>query len=119
PTNSPVFPYTTLFRSDRIISISRSEKTFTKIHKELEYYRQKPDTENKSLVRFRIDRSVSKFLHFNRNFYGFTKEIKHKDYVEMHFEVDTKKHGSARWLMMFADWARSEERRVGNESGTW
>src|SRR5690606_33871382 len=63
------------FRADRIISISRSEKPFTKAHKELEYYRQKPDTENKSLIRFRIDRSVSKFLHFNRNFYGDRKSV--------------------------------------------
>ena len=93
------------FRADRIISILRSEKPFTKTHKNLDYYRQKPDTETKTLVRFRIDRSVSKFLHFNRNFYGFTKEIKHQDYVEMHFEVDYKNRGMARWFMMFADWA--------------
>lgn len=93
------------FRADRIISISRSEKPFTKTHKDLEHYRQKPDTETKSLVRFRIDRSVAKFLHFNRNFYGFTKEIKHENYVEMHFEVDYKNRGMARWFMMFADWA--------------
>lgn len=93
------------FRADRILSISRSEKPFTKTHQDLEYYRKKPLTENKSLVRFKIDKSVSKFLHFNRNFYGFTKEIKHKDYVEMHFEVDYKNRGMARWFMMFADWA--------------
>lgn len=93
------------FRADRIISISRSEKPFTKQHKELEYYRIKPDNENKSYVRFRVDKEVAKFLHFNRNYYGFTKEIKHKDYVEMHFEVDYKNRGMARWFMMFADWA--------------
>jgi len=93
------------FRADRMIAILLSEKPFTKQHKELEYYRQKPDTENKSLVRFRIEKEVAKFLHFNRNFYGFTKEIKTKNYVEMHFEVDYINKGMARWFLMFADWA--------------
>ncbi len=93
------------FRADRMIAISRSEKPFTKQHKELEYYRQKPDTESKTLVRFRIEKDVAKYLHFNRNFYGFTKQIKHKDYIEMHFEVDYVSKGMARWFMMFADWA--------------
>jgi len=93
------------FRADRMIAISRSEKSFTKQHKELEYYRQKPNIENKSLVRFRIEKDVAKFLRFNRNFYGFTKEIKTKDYVEMYFEVDYINKGMARWFLMFADWA--------------
>jgi len=93
------------FRADRMIAISRSEKPFTKQHKELEYYRQKPDTENKTLVRFRIEKDVAKYLHFNRNFYGFTKQIKHKDHIEMYFEVDYVSRGMARWFMMFADWA--------------
>src|SRR5690606_6484007 len=56
------------FRADRMIAISISDKPFVKQHKELEYYRRKPDTENKSLVRFRIEKDVAKFLHFNRNF---------------------------------------------------
>lgn len=93
------------FRADRMIAISRSEKPFTKQHKELEYYRQKPDTENKTLVRFRIEKDVAKYLHFNRNFYGFTKQIKHKDHIVMYFEVDYVSRGMARWFMMFADWA--------------
>lgn len=93
------------FRADRMTAISRSEKPFTKQHKELDYYRQKPDTEKKSFIRFRIDKNVAKYLHFNRNFYGFTKEIKHKNYIEMHFEVDYINRGMARWFMMFADWA--------------
>ncbi len=93
------------FRADRIIAISRSENPFSKQHRELEYYRQKPYTENKSLVRFRIEKDMAKFLHFNRKFYGFTKEIKTNDYVEMHFEVDFINKGMARWFLMFADWA--------------
>lgn len=93
------------FRTDRMTAISRSEKPFAKQHKELDYYRKKPDNDNKTLVRFRIEKEVAKYLHFNRNFYGFTKEIKHKNYIEMHFEVDYVNRGMARWFMMFADWA--------------
>lgn len=93
------------FRADRIIAISRSSNAFTKPHKSLDFYRQKTNTETKSLVRFRIEKKVAKYLHFNRKFYGFIKEIKQNDYVEMHFEVDYISKGMARWFLMFADWA--------------
>ncbi len=93
------------FRTDRMISIQRSLELFTKTHKELEFYRTKPESTNKSLVRILVEKGVAKYLHFNRKYYGFTKEIKHKDHIELFFECDYKNNGMARWFMMFADYA--------------
>ncbi len=93
------------FRTDRIISIQRSSEAYSKIHRELEFYRQKPQQDNKSLVRVLVDKKVAHYLHFNRKYYGFTKEIKHPDQVEIFFECDYISNGMARWFMMFADCA--------------
>jgi len=91
------------FRTDRMVSIRRGLELFTKTHRELAFYRQKTDHINKCLVRLLVSREAAKYLHFNRKFYGFVKEIKHGEHVEMVFECDFEHNGMARWLMMFAD----------------
>src|SRR5690554_3556694 len=92
------------FRADRIISIQKSSEGYTKIHRELEFYRQKTKQDNKSLVRILVEKKVAHYLHFNRRYYGFTKEIKHQDHIEMFFECDFISNGMDRWFMMFADY---------------
>lgn len=93
------------FRTDRIKAIRCSEEPFGRQHKDLDFYRKPAENTNKSFVRISVDKKAAKYLHFDRKFYGFTKEIKHKDHIEMQFETDYKNRGMARWFMMFADYA--------------
>jgi predicted DNA-binding transcriptional regulator YafY len=91
------------FRTDRIVAIQRSSELFTKVHQDLAFYREASENKAKQLVRITMDKPIAKYLHFNRKYYGFVKEIKHLDHVEMVFECDFEHNGMARWLMMFAD----------------
>jgi predicted DNA-binding transcriptional regulator YafY len=91
------------FRTDRMVSIQRSSELFTKVHRELAFYRATTESFPKQLVRITMEKPIAKYLQFNRNYYGFIKEIKHEDQVEMVFECDIVHNGMARWLMMFAD----------------
>lgn len=93
------------FRSDRIQEINRTEIPFSKEHISVEEYLKSIEKPSpvRIPIRILIDKEFAAHMRWQRNHYGFTKEIAHNDQIEMHFEVIDIEHEFPRWLLMFGD----------------
>lgn len=93
------------FRTDRMQAIRRTAKPFTLEHRNLDYYRENREPEEKTMVKIRVDKKVAGYIRNSRNQYGFVSEAVKKDGVEMTFMTAWVDEGFARWFLMFGDYA--------------
>ncbi len=91
------------FRADRIYGISLTENPFTSQHENLDYFLNQDHSFGHKKVRLLVDRNASRFLKWDRKYFGFVSEKESGDKVEMLFESDYTRNGFARWYLMFAD----------------
>ncbi|HMR18789.1 MAG TPA: YafY family protein [Sphingobacterium sp.] len=91
------------FRLDRIQLIILLDESFVNEYKELAYYLEKKADLPKTNVVFSVDKRIGRYLHWERQYYGFVREEMRDDRVMMYFETDTSLESFARWCLMFAD----------------
>ncbi len=89
------------FRTDRIMAIKRTDQPFTREHGQVDDYRNNRETEPPIKVRILVDKKVSRFLQYDRKFYGFVAEKIVGDQVEMTFMTSINNNGFPRWYLMF------------------
>lgn len=93
------------FRTDRIKRINRTDEVFTKIHDSIDDYRNEPKTDNREKVTILVEKNVTRFMKYERDFYGFVSEKELGDKVEMTFMTSNMNDGFARWYLMFGEFA--------------
>lgn len=91
------------FRLDRIQHIRLSDSLFSQAHRELSYYLDQREPEPTTRVVFRVQNEMARYLHWDRQHYGFLREELDGGQVIMHFDVAMPLAVFARWLMMFVD----------------
>jgi predicted DNA-binding transcriptional regulator YafY len=91
------------FRLDRILSITKTDKTFRKEHPSIKTYLGKI-TKEKKLVKIiiRVDKGVAQFLTEQKYYNGFVNEQLIGDKVQMTFLTSSTEY-FVRWFLMFAD----------------
>lgn len=94
------------FRTDRIFSISPSDKPFELEHEELSYYLKEEDNCMKRDIRIAVQRSTARYIRNSRKYYGFISEEVKGDEVIMLFKYFEDTEYFARWYLMFGDRAR-------------
>lgn len=93
------------FRTDRLVSIRRTDNLFTRAHASLDEHRSKKDAGHTITVRIRVDKTVAQFIKSAKAYYGFVSERIVKEQVEMTFLVPEVEHGFPRWYLTFGDYA--------------
>lgn len=93
------------FRTDRIISMQKTNTDFIKSHGNLADYKKDMFQEPKIKVRILINKNIAKYLVNSKLSYGFVSEIENEKNVEMTFMTSEIEQGFPRWYMMFADYA--------------
>ncbi|WP_284651116.1 helix-turn-helix transcriptional regulator [Flavobacterium terrisoli] len=93
------------FRVDRIEGIKKTEIVFAKEHEALETYLDKEKESPTTRVRLLVEKKISKYLSFEKNYYGFVAQKNVGDLVEMTFLPRDIENGFARWFLMYADYA--------------
>lgn len=91
------------FRIDRIQKIQRSEEPFSRKHGTLDDYRRERPGETKTRIKILVDRCVSHYLKFERDYYGFEKEEIKGDKVAFTFNCSAPPQSFCRWYLMFGD----------------
>lgn len=94
------------FRTDRIVSISSTEKPFARSHENISESRKDDGNCVKTKVVIAVQKSVARYMGEGRKYYGFEGEEEKGDEVEMTFMVGSQMEGLARYYLMFADQAR-------------
>ncbi|NGM72257.1 helix-turn-helix transcriptional regulator [Sphingobacterium sp. SGL-16] len=91
------------FRLDRIEHIRLTDLRYTQSLKPLhEYLEEQKKAEVIISVRILVKKSMARYLHWERQYYGFVREVEKGDSVEMHFQTSNLEH-FARWFLMFSD----------------
>ncbi|MEJ7625743.1 MAG: YafY family protein [Ferruginibacter sp.] len=94
------------FRTDRILSITRTANSFTKDHSDADLFKKATyPVQNKKVV-IRVDKNIIRYIKASRKYYGFLSEKTVNDKVEMTFMISEDCDAIARWYMMFADCAQ-------------
>lgn len=93
------------FRIDRIIKIWRSEDPYERQHKPLSYFLAQKEAPKPTKVVLSVDKHIARYLQYQRQYHGFTKEETNGDQIIMHFQARDIELEFARWYMMFADHA--------------
>ncbi len=93
------------FRTDRIKGIKSTDDIFTKIHGSIDDYRNEPNTDSREKVRVLVEKNMSRFMKYERDFYGFVSEKEVGDKVELTFMTNNVNQGFARWYLMFGEFA--------------
>lgn len=91
------------FRVDRIKKLKRTDISFELQHQSVDFYLKEKEEKPKTEVKIQVEKDIARYLHWERNYYGFVKEETVEDKVLMTFEVEDIKIGFPRWFMMFAD----------------
>lgn len=94
------------FRTDRILKIARTNRSFMVNHKTLDELRQKNEAIVKTKVRILVDKKVSRYLSGSKKHHGFISETIKGNEVEMTFMVDNIDNYFPRWYISFGDYAR-------------
>lgn len=94
------------FRTDRIYSISATEKPFLLQHNPLAFYLQEGKDCRTTEIRISVDKSVMKYIRRSRDHFGYVSEEEKGDQVEMIFRYYEDMEFFARWYIMFGDSAR-------------
>lgn len=91
------------FRLDRILSITKTDKTFKKKHPSVKTYLGKITKEqNLVTIIIRVDKEVAQFLTEQKYYNGFVNEQLIGDKVQMTFLTSSTEY-FVRWFLMFAD----------------
>lgn len=93
------------FRVDRMEGIKKTEISFTKEHDALETFLDKEKESPTTTVRLLVDKKISKYLSYEKNYHGFVSQKNVGDSVEMTFLSRDLENGFARWFLMYADYA--------------
>ncbi len=94
------------FRTDRMHSIKRSTKDFTKQHLSMEKIRMQENEVERIKVRILIAKNVAKHLSHDKYHYGFVSEKSVNDQIEMTFLSPDIAHSFPRWFLMFGEFAQ-------------
>ncbi|GGB80743.1 helix-turn-helix transcriptional regulator [Dyadobacter sediminis] len=90
------------FRSDRILEIELTEKTFENQHAPLkDFLAHDWETKNLRLIRIKVERRVVPYFQDQKYYYGFVSETVKGNDVEMSF-LTASIDGFARWYLMIA-----------------
>src|SRR6266487_5376901 len=93
------------FRTDRILRIYSTDKTFDKEHPSLKtYLEQMSEKQELQTIVINVNTYAAKFLEVPRHYYGFVKEEKQNDCVQMTF-LSPFNDSFERWFISFADHA--------------
>ncbi|HXL55598.1 MAG TPA: YafY family protein [Chitinophagaceae bacterium] len=93
------------FRTDRILRIYSTDKTFDKEHPSLKsYLEQMSEKQELQTIVINVDTYAAKYLGVQKYYYGFVKEERTNDCVQMTF-LSPFNDGFERWLITFADHA--------------
>lgn len=103
------------FRTDRMQQLKRTDKLFTKEHKDADQYRNNDDSSEKTKVIIRVDKKVCRYIKTGRKYYGFVSETEIGDKVEMLFMTNNSLEGLSRWYLMFGDCAEIVEPEIFRE----
>ena len=91
------------FRTDRIKEIWATGHTFSKKHPTLQSWLEKvAKNENLQTVVIQVTREAAKYLQQTKYYYGFVKEERFKDKIQMSFLTPCLR-AFARWYIVFAD----------------
>jgi predicted DNA-binding transcriptional regulator YafY len=93
------------FRTDRIQDIKNTLLEFSKIHQPLEHYLKAKKEHPTTPVKIRVDKSIAKYVNYDRKYHGFISESEIDDQIEMNFMCPSVNDGFARWFLMYADYA--------------
>jgi predicted DNA-binding transcriptional regulator YafY len=93
------------FRTDRIQNLKNMALAFSQTHQPLEYYLQAKKEHATTPVTIRIDKSIAKYVNYDRKYYGFVSEKEMANQIEMYFMCPSVNDGFARWFLMYADYA--------------
>lgn len=93
------------FRLDRIKKIELLKIDFEQSLKPLSYYLSEKDNSNSKMQQMKVwvNKDMHRFMHWERQTYGFISEKAVKDGFEMTFGYNPKYNTLSRWLMMYAD----------------
>ncbi|HXL58996.1 MAG TPA: YafY family protein [Chitinophagaceae bacterium] len=93
------------FRTDRILQIYSTDKTFDKGHPSLKtYLEQMSEKQELQTIVINVGAHAAKFLGVQKYYYGFVKEERLNDCVQMTF-LSPYNDSFERWLITFADHA--------------
>ncbi|MGN0003159.1 MAG: helix-turn-helix transcriptional regulator [Sphingobacterium composti] len=91
------------FRLDRIEHIRLTDERYTQQFMPLNVYLEANNKEEVlHTIRVWVSKEMSRYLHWERQYYGFIQEEEKNNGVEMLFHTSQIEH-FARWFMMFAD----------------
>jgi predicted DNA-binding transcriptional regulator YafY len=91
------------FRLDRILSITKTDKTFKKEHPSIKAYLGKITKEqNLVTIVIRVDKDMVQYLTEQKYYNGFVNERSVGDKVEMTFLTSSTEY-FVRWFLLFAD----------------
>jgi predicted DNA-binding transcriptional regulator YafY len=93
------------FRTDRIQNIKNSILEFTIDHNPLDHYLKSKKEHATTPVKIRVDKSIAKYVNYDRKYHGFVSEAEIGGQIEMNFMSPSVNDGFARWFLMFADYA--------------
>ena len=93
------------FRTDRIQNIKNTLLEFSKEHQPLDHYLQSKKEYATTPVKIRVDKTIAKYVNYDRKYHGFVSEEEIGDQIEMNFMCPSVNEGFARWFLMFADYA--------------
>lgn len=92
------------FRTDRILSIRRTDLPFSRDHQEeMDLYQSKKECGEKRKIVIRVERSTARYIQNSRKYYGFEEERIIEGQVEMTFMVTDYGDAFARWFLMIGD----------------
>lgn len=91
------------FRLDRILSITKTEKSFRKTHPSIKEYLGKVSKEqNLETIIIRVDKDIAQFLNEQKYYNGFVNEELIGNKLQMTFLSSSTEYFT-RWFLMFAD----------------
>ena len=93
------------FRTDRMLSITRTDKPFTLEHGMLDDHLNNGADQEKTKIIISVDKSIARYISATRKQYGFVSQDIKKDKVIMTFMTQDVFQAFPRWYLMFGDYA--------------
>lgn len=93
------------FRIDRVKQIVKSDVSFNREHKQLDYFlnAKKLDEDKKTTIKILASKKSAHYFNWDRTAYGFVSEKALNDHIELTFETTTNLEYFGRWFLMFCD----------------
>lgn len=91
------------FRLDRIKKLDILEKCFEKEHLSIDELNERNHSQYFTEIKVSVDRKYAHFLSFERDNFGYVKEIVADEKILMHFNCKTHPTSFVRWFLRFID----------------